>query len=316
MILLLVACTTESGFSSTEKIDKFSQNPSEEVDILMVVDNSNSMAPYQAKLAVNFDSFVEYFYKANVDYRLGLTTTDNDRPDAGALVGPVITPETPDADVVWADMVNVGTGGSGHEMGLATAEKGLANPDFLRQEASLSILMVSDEDDSSPDTVDQYVQAYYWAKQGLSADNLNVSALVVTDESICTPDQASQSTPSARNPQAALETGGIIGNLCETGERFSSIITDFSLAASRLQSRFYLSRDPDPSTLEVTITPSGGEGEMIPCSAGDWSYAMVDIGDGTQSPAVQFQLDRLPPADSEIRIKYNTGSGAGADYCD
>lgn len=312
-MILLLACSNESAFNSTEVTDTFTQNPSEAVDILVVMDNSSSMAPYQAKLSGTFDRFVEYFAKLNVDYRIGLTTTDPN--DAGALVGEPISRDTPDPDQAFADMVNVGTDGAGNEMGLLAAQNALDNDDFVRDYASLSLLMVSDEDDASPDTVQDYLYAYYVVKNGNTPELFNLSALVVVDETICTTEQAAQSTPGARYIEASTKGKGMLGNLCETGSRFEDLITEFSLTATRLESRFELSKEPDPDTIEVTVTAAGSSPEIVGCETGAWSYDAPDPEDPLDAPAVVFSLDYMPPADAGISIRYNIGGGSGSGAC-
>ena len=65
------------------------------VDILFVIDNSSSMGPAQAKLAADFDVFIDALESSpiEIDYRIGVTTTDNGNPwcpggtpEAGNLV--------------------------------------------------------------------------------------------------------------------------------------------------------------------------------------------------------------------------------------
>ncbi len=58
------------------------------VDILWVVDSSGSMAPKQARLAANFNGFINQLVTANppIDFHIAVTTTDTDDPAArGAL---------------------------------------------------------------------------------------------------------------------------------------------------------------------------------------------------------------------------------------
>jgi hypothetical protein len=64
--------------------------PSKEVDLLFVIDNSGSMAAKQAILADNTASFIEVLEAADVaaDYRIGVTTTDT-----GNQWCPTSTPE-------------------------------------------------------------------------------------------------------------------------------------------------------------------------------------------------------------------------------
>ena len=49
-LLPLVACSSETSFLYQSAIDTFLQAPNDEVDILFVVDDSNSMAEEQAAL--------------------------------------------------------------------------------------------------------------------------------------------------------------------------------------------------------------------------------------------------------------------------
>jgi len=59
-----------------EQIDIFSQEPSASVDILWVMDNSESMAEEQAKVSNGFSEFFGTLLTSNVDYHIGVTTTD------------------------------------------------------------------------------------------------------------------------------------------------------------------------------------------------------------------------------------------------
>ncbi|MCA9691679.1 MAG: VWA domain-containing protein, partial [Myxococcales bacterium] len=70
-------------------------NPSREVDILFVIDNSGSMGEEQALLAANFERFIGVLEEPGVDadYRIAITTTDTGNlycpqsdPENGAFV--------------------------------------------------------------------------------------------------------------------------------------------------------------------------------------------------------------------------------------
>ena len=141
--LLPVALAAIAGCSdyevySLENADIFYQLEASEVDILLVVDNSCSMQPYQTKLASSFDSFLTYFLEGDVDYQIGVTTTSMQEvefdpayaqycsqadidaiPAPGVLVdNQIITPDTPNADSIFSDIVNVGTCGAAYELSL------------------------------------------------------------------------------------------------------------------------------------------------------------------------------------------------------
>jgi len=74
LALLPIGCV-EYDLQRFDGTDVFYQKPADLVDILLVVDNSCSMAPYQTKLASNFQSFIQFFVDVDVDYHIGVTTT-------------------------------------------------------------------------------------------------------------------------------------------------------------------------------------------------------------------------------------------------
>lgn len=162
--------------------DIFSQNTVRKVDILWVVDSSGSMAPHQAQLASNFQSFITYLLTADppIDFHIGVVTTDTDDPrEQGTLHGWTQSGRnaayiacdsnrlcntnqgTGDTNLsvrdAFSQMSKVGTQGSQVERGLyatylaltkqANLDRG--NGGFVRSDAALYVVFVSDEDDSS-----------------------------------------------------------------------------------------------------------------------------------------------------------------------
>jgi hypothetical protein len=82
----------------------------------------------------------------------------------GCLRGPVISSEQSAAeqDMLFNSTVTVGSCGSGTEQGLAAAIEALRNTNgcnagFLRDDANLVLIFVTDEQDASPDDVGDYV---------------------------------------------------------------------------------------------------------------------------------------------------------------
>ncbi len=131
--------------------------PRQPIDVLFVIDDSCSMANDQKSLADNFGAFVPAFLSANVDFHIGVVTTDMKNPlRSGKLVAPVITPTTMAIEASFRNMVQVGVAGSGYEKGLAAAQAALseplrstANKDFLRPDANLALVFLTDEEDQS-----------------------------------------------------------------------------------------------------------------------------------------------------------------------
>ncbi len=151
--------------------------PNNVVDILFVVDNSASMGDKQTTLKNSSAAFVAELAASNVDYRLGLVTTDLVAgTDGGRLRRAVGAPlflsapaaDDPNAAAARATLVanfnaavsTLGIGGSSQESALGAVTRALAsvsgsavarfNGDFLRPLADLAVIMITDEDDCAP----------------------------------------------------------------------------------------------------------------------------------------------------------------------
>src|SRR5579859_3306208 len=148
------------------------------VDILWVVDNSPSMCDKQQKLSANFHAFMQYFSALNLDFHLAIVTTDTYQGNGMFQGTPaVIDKNTPNYEAVFESSVVVGCSGNNMERGLQAARSALDTPattpfsgnydnqttypngvsgiapniNFLRANAVLAIIVVSDEDDQSLD---------------------------------------------------------------------------------------------------------------------------------------------------------------------
>ncbi|MCK6526729.1 hypothetical protein L6R50_03970 [Myxococcota bacterium] len=309
----LAGCS-DYNLRPNEWTDTFQQELRTTVDILLVIDNSCSMIEEQQKLGENFEAFIASFAGAeDVSYQIGVVSTDTDSTGAGILQGPVITPDTADASAVFADVVNLGTTGSGYERGLEAAMLALspdlqsgANAGFLRADASLSVVFLSDEEDSSPEPVDIYLDYLYAVKSpnGYEAyrdpRRMNVSAVVgpVPDGCELTGEDVFPAQPGERYIDLVTRTGGIFSSICD--EDFSGLVQDLGLNISGLQREFYLTRWPDPATLAVSVD---GERDAKP-----WTYV------AEQNSILFYDEEALPPSQSVVTVTYtvvarSTGEG-------
>jgi hypothetical protein len=121
---------------------------SSSVDFLWIVDNSGSMRAEQDAVIAAARSMVAELDRANLDWRLAVTTTDG----SGTIIGGGFT----DNGEEFIQRVNVGTTGSANEVGLASGRAAIANllPRSidnalkLRFETPLVIVILSDEEDA------------------------------------------------------------------------------------------------------------------------------------------------------------------------
>lgn len=332
LVGLLAACS-DYKLTQFQAQDIFTQEPAGEVDVLLVVDNSCSMQPYQDKLGENFGEFLTYLEEGQADYHIGVLTTtvevppaypeygcsqaDVDKiPEGGNLVGgTIITKDTENADTVFSRLVNVGTCGNGNEMGLHSAWLALTPPlsteenfAFLRGSAMLSIIFVTDEQDTSPFPTSDYINAFREVKGLDDRSAVNADGLVVKSTSDCNAEQiASGATRGSRYLDVIDEMNGMAGNIC--ADDFADILTDLSLRTSRLRDTFYLTKLPDPATLVVTV-----DDREVGCETGEWTYELQGEG-ADQVGAIVFERASMPPPNSLVTATYDYGSGDPAGFC-
>ena len=152
----------------------------DKIDVVFVVDDSNSMDQEQDNLAANFPEFISILDQlrtpegAPIDYRIALTTTGRDLhlvPAGGdqhgangafldkascGMTRPWIQRGDPNAASVFACAAKVGTAGPTVEMPMLMSSWALRervadgkNASFLRPDALLGLVMITDENDCS-----------------------------------------------------------------------------------------------------------------------------------------------------------------------
>ena len=156
------------------------------MDLVFVVDNSDSMDREQANLIANFPRFIELLDSypdgaGQLDYRVAVTTTSRSYAQ-GAILGPPQSYEgndgrfsrggtcltgrpwieRADGDVsaTFSCVAAVGLGGPAYEMPLGALEMALSDrvadgtqAGFLREDALLAFVILTDEDDCSADEI-------------------------------------------------------------------------------------------------------------------------------------------------------------------
>ncbi|MFN3696514.1 MAG: vWA domain-containing protein [Pseudobdellovibrio sp.] len=291
------------------------------VDVLFVVDNSGSMSTSQSNLANNFDSFIQRLISRGFDFRIGVTTSDTyyqaQAPSGSSCIKSGVdlclpsyarlrsgtTPATHvidsnDYDFNFPSEVQrlkdtfkanalVGIIGSGDERAFssfkATLQSNL-NTDFRRSDAYLAIVLLSDEDDFSLDSLtsngDSYsglhtVQSYKdfldTYTGGVAGSDYSVSTISILDEACRTSlfSASGQQKIGQRYIQLADLTGGTKNSLCGS---FSSALDNISNnIVIQAKPVFKLSKKPIISSIVVVVN-----GVKVPQSDVDgWSYDAV-----------------------------------------
>ena len=224
----------------------------------------------------------------------------------------ILTPDTPDADEIFGEMVAVGVDGSGIEMGLeasrlAVSEDLLAdhNSGFLREEANLSLIYVSDENDYSPLPVNDYLRHFKDLKGDTAYRDpgmVNISAVVGDEPPPYDGEVSCESIHGyadygARYVDLAARTNGARESICD--EDFSSIAQELGLTISGLQVEFYLSELPDQATLAVSLYADQTDDSFIRDLTIDEDYTYHQ-----DENAIRFVQGQVPESETWILIEY------------
>lgn len=271
-------------------------------DVLFVVDNSASMTEEQQRLADNFGAFVDVLDESRADWRLGVTVTDLE--DAPTLRGGSMGPRTTDLEAVFRDAVLVGNGGSRTEQGFLSARTCLeANPEFLRPDADLSVVFISDEDDQSPGGVAENVERMI----GFGGSGETRLHALVGDLPVGCASGSTAADAGGRYLEAAALTQGLHESICL--DDYSGILSQVGLAVVGWQADYPLSTLATPTSITVHV-----DGVLIPERAIDgWQY---DLGDN----AIHFDGRAIPRPGMWVEIDYQRWIGgereAGAQPVD
>ena len=173
LFLSLLGC----GKDSTPKLIKNQKlksrvgivaNP--KLDILFVIDNSGSMGSHQDHLANQIDLFLQGLGAlSHIDYQIGVITTDIDQ---NLLAQQGFYTKIQPVDVLKNNL-QVGTGGSGHEIHFETAKKALEDSIasqgmFYRSNAHLAIIFLTDTEDKGSVTGSEFYDYLVQLKGGKS----------------------------------------------------------------------------------------------------------------------------------------------------
>lgn len=307
-------CGIENIFLAQHAVDTWEQAPQTDADILFVVDDSFSMTEEQQALADGFQSFMAELEDAGSDFHIGVISTSQETndPDRGILLGdtPFLTRQDDYLNEFRA-RVQVGTGGSDKEKGLEAAAWALSpeslvlhNVGFLRPEANLLVVFVSDEDDCSDDgrldgmdssacyterdllvPVPEMVARIHDAKN--SGELVQIGAIVGPYDDSCT-----DAFTGWRYVDAVFETGGVLGRICD-GD-WSNVLSLLGGNALGILTTFKLSHAADIATLEVTV-----DGVPVPQDENNgWTYDWVHW-------LLQFHGTAIPERGAQIVAEYD-----------
>ena len=272
-----------------------------QVDILVISDDSSSMSADQKKLGAKFSSFITSL--AQIDWHVGVTTTDVSGSKAlkGSLAEfastgqYVLTPTTPDAQSLFEKtVVRKGTGSSNEQPLAATtwavSKAETDNRGFFRNQTDFVVLVISDEDEMStgknknatqPQQVVDYVKGVWGDSKKFSAFGI----VIQNGDKKCREEQSDEGGTAYYGTyvsELARITNGTTMSICE--KDYGPALKDIGDRVRKLVHSFELKNFPMPGSVEVRLVPN------------------ADIGYRVEGKMVIF--DHAPSAGTRIEITY------------
>jgi hypothetical protein len=301
---LTVACNKQT-YSLPGEEQAYSQSVTynNKVDVVLMVDNSSSMDTYQNKLADQVPGMITALNKLGMDYRIAVVTTDmRAGGNGGVFVGSpkVLSVNSPNLATLLTGRVRQGTGGSDLERGLQSLETALnTETGFIRNDAMLAVIALSNEDDYSSGTSAQFKQYFDQLKPKFTGFNGATQAWMINfigvpnlQSSCTTALDGIYKEPGLKWIDLANMSGGLVQPICDT---------TLSLAVDNIRKRivevltdFHLGRKAKIESIIVKVN-----GVAVPQSTvNGWEY--IDNG-----YLVRFHGTAVPGADAQISITFD-----------
>jgi len=305
------------------------------VDVLWVIDNSGSMYTKQEKLGAGFSSFASLFSAKDFNFNMAVITTDIAGQDGDfqslpypyqhpidparsnpanyvGVNGPavnILNNSTTDLFEHFISNVRVGDTGAANAQSLDAIIRSLGttklagvNSGFLREDAHLAVIIVTDDDDgdinfglgSTASTADviNHLQSLKPDKFDVISrtykKNFTVSAVMVdTDTTGC----VAPFSPGVEYRSLVNDTSGSIANICAND--FSTGLSQISQRIAEAITEIPLSRTPDVSTIQILFN-----GTVVPQNATDgWTYSST-------GNKIVFHGNYIPRDNTSISVNY------------
>lgn len=287
------------GVVASEITDRFAPTPRHKVDILLLIDDAPSMQEVQEGLHANMANLAELLVAMALDAHVGVitpTALEGGRLRALPSGARFVRTLDPGAAEALRRLADVGTAGTGERLGLWAIKEALTahatgdNAGFLRPDAVLSVLVVSDAEDLSPGSLDGYLDALR-AIKGFEQRYRFVFSAVGTAGPLRCSGPGGDAQSALRYDALADATGGVRARICDA---------DWSRRLEEpppmRESRFLLSAAPVPESLEVRAG-----GRLVPATeaSGTVNWTYYDL-----TESVDFTPFSMPGWGEQLEVLY------------
>ena len=176
------------------------------------------------------------------------------------------------------------------------------NKGFMREDAQLEIIILSDEEDQSSAAISFYVDFLTNIKGWANVGRMHVNSIVGVEgvpsggsEGACVASDGGTAANGYRYIQASEDTGGKVGSICESD--FEPVMSDIADITFNPKLQFFLSRLADPATVKVSVDHQG-DANFVPCNDG-WEF-------DSPSNSVIFDAEGgcVPQPQDHIKVSY------------
>jgi len=281
-------------------------------DLLIVMDNSSSMGPYQNRISQNLTSILKYI--SNTNWRIAVVTTTNACLNKTTDGRKYITRADYDADPAkttadFQTLIKIGEGGDPVEKGIKIAADAMTGQgcaatsnEWLRSDSQRSILLITDEKNCGSGSNEgcagsPYETAqYFYDRVGY---NVPVNAFLLLQE----PPSANQANPNDPNhdcqnsggyldlPNPAeyvrmvTDTGGISADICRSN--YVSILEQISLnVRKKINIQFELSHPAVATSLNIKLDGKKVDNFTV---SGKTLTILENVAEGSQALEVKYK---------------------------
>ena len=244
------------------RIDVFPQVSRAQLDAVFVVDDSRYMGVHQKRVADSLGRFLAWLDKNQIDYHLGLLSTDVARSPGVFLAGGDhhFFAGSGEAAALPDAVRALGGTGSAISPVLQQLDLALKGPPegFLRPGAALFLVAVTDNNDPWSPGEDLYYYRAFKGAKGQGNDGLVTLSVLAGDLpsgcSLPDPQNPANSFVAEAAPRLAglsQQLGGRFKSLCAPD--FDAVFDELGATAAGLRHSFRLTRPPALASLQVRV---------------------------------------------------------------
>ncbi|MBO87083.1 MAG: hypothetical protein CL927_17175 [Deltaproteobacteria bacterium] len=267
--------------------ESFFQDSRDNVDLLLIIDDSPSMLEETDSVAAANESLLASLLLLEVDLRVRAVTTSRE----------VLLDWTPADSITQLDdltaPLEAGLEGDRFEAGLDVAVESATD---VRDEAVLHVVILSDEDDGSQRSVTEAIDALTRSAPG----GLRLHAVTGDLPAGCARNGVA-ADPAPRYRAAAAATNGQGQSICSPS--LADDLEGLTAGFTGLQRSFPLTSIPDEDSLLVWVE----DASIAPAAQHAWRWMPADN-------ALWFDGFGVPPPKARIDVEYNVArpeAGAG-----